>query len=238
MSSSQIPTKVPPAHDVARESGASFADLAGWKMPQVFTTVEQEVTIARRGVALADSSASGKIVVEGKQAEGVLQAAWAMPSLAIGQGVILGSRSAYLLRDDQFFVHLEPGGEGSAAKVLSEEVERRGDLVTVSDITHGRSDLLLIGPKSAGLLSRLCSLDFHPSQFPDLSARVSSVAKTRQLILRNDFKPPDGPTVPVFSLIGDRSLAIYLWQTILEAGRDLDVAPVGWSALAALRAGT
>lgn len=237
MNSSQLPTKALPLHDVAREIGATFVDLAGWQLPQVFTTVEQEETIARRGVALADSSASGKIVVEGKQAESVLQAAWAIPSLAIGQGVVLGSRYVYRLRDDQFFVHLEPGGEDSAEKILTKEGERSGDLVTVSDITHGRAELLLIGPFSSGLLSRLCSLDFHASQFPDLNARQSSVAKTRQLILRHDMKPPDGPAVPLFSLIGGRSLATYLWRTILEAGRSLDVAPIGWFALEALRVG-
>ena len=90
MNSNQLPTKALPLHDVAREIGASFVDLAGWQLPQVFTTVEQEETIARRGVALADSSASGKIVVEGKQAESVLQAAWAIPSI-LWQGPIMWS---------------------------------------------------------------------------------------------------------------------------------------------------
>lgn len=236
MNPSRSPTKLAPVHDAARELGANFVELAGWQVPQVFSTAEEEVTIARRSVALSDGSASGKIVVEGQPAEAVLQAAWAIPSLATGQGVIVDFKCVFRLCDDQFFIHLDPGAEDASAKTLTGAVEKSGELVTVTDITHGRADLLLVGPQCRQLLSRLCSLDFHPSQFPDLSAKQSSVAKTRQLILRHDLKPRDGAPIPAFSLIGARSLAAYLWQTILEAGHDLDLAPIGRSALERLRA--
>lgn len=237
MNPSQSPAKLTPIHDTARELGAYFVDLAGWQVPQVFSSAEEEVTVARRSVALVDGSASGKIVVEGLPAEAVLQATWAIPSLAIGQGVFLDSKYVFRLRDDQFFIHLDAGTEAEVVKTLTEEVEKSGELVVVNDITHGRADLLLVGPRSTQLLSRLCNLDFHPNQFPDLGAKQSSVAKTHQLILRKDLKPPDGPSILAYSLIGARSLAAYLWQTILEAGHDLDLAPIGWSALERLRAG-
>lgn len=237
MDSSQSPAKLTPIHDAARKLGANFVEFAGWQVPQVFSMAEEEVTVARQSVALADASASGKVVVEGQPAEAVLQAAWAIPSLAIGQGVIVDSKHVFRLRDDQFFIHLEPGTEGAAAKSLTGAVEKSGELVTVTDITHGRADLLLVGPRSTQLLSRLCSLDFHPDHFPDLTAKQSSAAKTRQLILRRDIKPLDAPPIPAYSLIGARSLAVYLWATILEAGRDLDIAPIGQAALDKLLAG-
>jgi heterotetrameric sarcosine oxidase gamma subunit len=132
---------------------------------------------------------------------------------------------------------LDPGEEDAAVKTLSGAVEKSGELITVTDITHGRADLLLVGSRSTELLSRLCSLDFHPGHFPDLSAKQSSVAKTRQLILRHDIKPRDGAPILTFSLIGARSLAAYLWGTIQEAGHDLDLTPIGQSALEKLRAG-
>ena len=237
MNPRQSPAKLTPVHDAARELGANFVDLAGWQMPQVFTTPEEEVTVARQSVALADGSASGKILVEGWPAEIVLQATFAIPSLAIGQGVIVDSKRVYRLRVDQFFIHLDPGTEGAATETLTGEEEKSDELVTVTDITHGRADLLLVGPQCTELLSRLCSLDFHPSQFPDLCAKQGSVAKTRQLLLRHDLKTRDEAPIPSFSVIGDRSLAAYLWQTILQAGQDLDLAPIGQSALERLQAG-
>ena len=53
-------------------------------------------------------------------------------------------------------------------------------------------------------------------------AKQSSVAKTTQLIIRRDLGEQ-----PAYALIGGRSLAAYLWQTIMEAGQDLDIQPVG-----------
>lgn len=89
--------------------------------------------------------------------------------------------------------------------------------------------MILIGPHSGELLSRLGGLDFHREQFPNLTAKQSSVAKTRQLILRQDL----GKHL-AFSLVGDRSLATYLWRTIIEAGQDLNIAPIGQSAMVRL----
>jgi aminomethyltransferase len=237
MNSSQSPVKLTPIYDASRELGAHFVELAGWQVPQAFNKTGDEISASGRNVTLGDGSASGKLVVEGKSAEAFLQTIWSNPPLAIGQGEIIDSKHVYRLREDQFFIHLDPGKEDAAAKTLSGALKKSGELITVTDITHGRADLLLIGPRSTQLLSRLCSLDFHPGHFPDLCAKQSSVAKTRQLILRHDIKPQDGAPILAFSLIGARSLAAYLWRTIQEAGHDLDLAPIGQAALEKLREG-
>ena len=95
----------------------------------------------------------------------------------------------------------------------------------MTDVTHGRAQFRLTGPGTVDLLSRLCALDFDDSRFPDGTARQTSVAKTTQLVIRDDLHEGTGPS---YRLIGARSLAAYLWQTILEAGRDLGVRPLGW----------
>ncbi len=100
------------------------------------------------------------------------------------------------------------------------------DLITITDITQGRTDLRLIGQQSADLLSRLCGLDFDSYQFPDRNARQSSVAKTRQLILHHDMGD-----LLAYSLIGARSLGVYLWDTISMAGRELGIMQAGDEAL-------
>ena len=228
----QSPRMMSPIHGHASKLGAQFVELAGWQTPQVYQTVEEEMATARHGVALADASSSGKIVVEGSPAETVLQVAWAMPATNIGQGVIGDAGRLYRLRKDQFFIHLPAGAEEDVTRHLIEVMQETGETVSVTDITHGRADLLLVGPSSPVLLSRLCGLDFHPGQFPDLTAKQSSVAKTRQLILRRDLGD-----MPAYSLIGARSLAAYLWETILEAGRDLDIVPIGQAAVERLQQG-
>jgi len=237
MNSIQLSVKQTALFDTARKLGATFVDVNGWQVPDLFSNINDELTVARQATGLADSSASGKILVEGGAAESVLQEIWSVPRLKIGQGVVVNAKGIYRLRSDQFFIHLEPGSEGELLTSLNEKVSNIEDLFTVTNLTHGQAELLLVGPASAQLLGRLCGLDFHPSSFPDLTAKQSSVAKTRQLILHRDIKQLDGPPVLAYSIIGGRSLAAYLWNTILEAGQDLEISPVGQSALNRLLAG-
>jgi heterotetrameric sarcosine oxidase gamma subunit len=119
---------------------------------------------------------------------------------------------------------------------LEAAIATSGSFVTVTDVSHGRARLGLFGPGAALLLGRLCGLDFHDRAFPDGAARQSSVAKTTQLILRHDALLPDSPgtLLPGYSVIGARSLAGYLWQTIMAAGSDLGLRPMGWRAAAVL----
>ncbi len=219
--------KLSPVHLRTQELGAQFVEMAGWQVPQAFGSVDDEEIIAREGVVLADGSATGKILVEAESAESILQTVTALPAPEIGQGVIAGEFGhLYRLRNELFFLHTWPGSEGAVVQLLEESAQSLAVEASITDVTHGQADLMLIGPFSSELLSRLCGLDFHPEQFPNLTAKQSSVAKTRQLILRRDLGE-----YPTFSLIGARSLADYLWETIFEAGQDLNIAPIGQAAL-------
>jgi glycine cleavage system aminomethyltransferase T len=54
----------------------------------------------------------------------------------------------------------------------------------------------------------------------------TSVAKTHQLIIRADVID-----LPAYRLIGGRALGAYVWDTLMEAGRDLQLSPIGCQAL-------
>jgi heterotetrameric sarcosine oxidase gamma subunit len=223
-------TKLSPIYHISQTLNALFTVQAGWQIPQIFSTVKAEVAAARQGVALADSSSKGKISVQGREAEAALGQVWRLPPLAIGQGTAVPEGHVYRLRADLFFVSTPPGIESDVLSRLNEASHGAGDLVTVTDMTHGRAELRLIGPASAELLSRLCGLDFHPSAFPNLAARQSSLARTTQLIIREDIG-----ALPAYSLVGARSLGAYLWHSMMQAGRDLGIGPLGQAALDRLR---
>lgn len=216
------PVKQSPIYSQALKMGARFTEGAGWQIPSLFSMKESEIAAARNQVALADVSDMGKIFIEGEMGDTIPLLSEDQPALSVGKGILQNGRYIFRLRSDQLFVSTPADGIEDAIKELSSAVQSRDELVTITNMTHGRSQLLVVGPKAAELLSRLCGLDFHDSQFPNLSARQSSVAKTRQLILRHD-----AGKVPIYALIGSRSLAAYLWETILEAGRDLHIVPIG-----------
>ena len=125
---------------------------------------------------------------------------------------------------------MAPSDEGAALKRLRASVQESERFVTVTDVTHGRSEIRVVGPASASLMRKVCGLDFHPEAFPDGAARQSSVAKTTHLVIRRDIGE-----LPAFSVICARSLGAYLWDTMMEAGQEWDAVPIGRAALRALR---
>lgn len=225
MSTSKTPIKLTPLHSIAQRLGATFTEAQGWRIPEVYTTAEDEITAVRQRLALADETSNGKLLIEGEGAESVLMAAFDLGSLKINEG----RDGIYRLRNDLFFISTPPGREIGAQKKLTTASAKSEPFVTVTDITHGRAEIRVIGPNSQELLSKLCGLDFHPSAFPNETAKQSSLAKTTQLIIRRDIGE-----LSTFSIIGTQSLGPYVWDTMMEAGREFGIVPIGTAALDAL----
>jgi heterotetrameric sarcosine oxidase gamma subunit len=221
-----------PLYGAAARLNAELRIHHGWWAAERFGAVEEDETDLLHGVALADLSAAGKIAIHGREA-GSLLSRLGVGEPAIGRSAPVDGGRIYRLRADQFFATTGPDGTESMIEAL-ETARAAGDaFVTVTDMTHGRAQLGLFGPHAPELLSRLCGLDFSDAAFPDGAALASSVAKTTQLIVRHDVGGPTG-TVTGFSVIGARSLGDYLWQTVLAAGRDFGVRPMGWRAASQL----
>lgn len=211
--------KYSPIHEAALRAGAIMAEEAGWLIPQSYDGVRG----GSAGIGLIDQSSWGKIMIHGRAGGRAAAALGITPPEAIGGGVVLGEIGVYRLRADQLFINTQPGSE-TAALAAPAAADTGGERVTITDLTHGRAQLRLVGPASAELLSRLCGLDFRRDHFPDHAARQTSVAKTTQLIIRHDL---DDGRLPSYSIIGARSLGAYLWETILDAGNDLGIRPLG-----------
>ena len=225
MSTSKTPVKLTPLHATVQRLGATFTEQGGWRIPEVYTMSEVEIAAAQGSLALADETPNGKLLLEGDQAESVLMDAFDLGSLKINEG----SDGIYRLRNDLFFISTPPGREVSTQKKVAAASAASEQFVTVTDITHGRAEIRVIGPASQALLSKGCGLDFQPSVFPNETAKQSSLAKTTQLIIRRDIGD-----LPAFSIIGAQSLGPYVWDTLMEAGREFGVVPIGRAALDAL----
>ncbi len=220
-----------PLHDLLLGLGATFVDLEGWSVPDVFSGVEVEVSAARDSVVLHDQTQNGKIQVEGSDSETVMQSTFDLPELSIGEITHLSGTCVVRLRADLFYLAVSPGEE---TKTLAEVRSHTGEsLVTCTDITSGRAEVRIIGPRAPALMSKVCGLDFADSAFPTGHARQSSVAKTNQLIIRRDLDD-----LPTYSIIGARSLGAYLWSVLMEAGSEWDIQPVGQSAYQSMEAST
>lgn len=225
MSTSKTPIKLTPLHSTVQRLGATFTEQHGWRIPEVYTTPEAEIVAARERLALADETSNGKLLLEGDQVESVLIEVFDLGSLKINEG----RGGIYRLRNDLFFISTPPGREVSTQKKLTTASAALEQFVTITEVTHGRAEIRVLGPHSQEFLSKVCGLDFHPSAFPNETAKQSSLVKTTQLIIRCDIGE-----LPAFSIIGAQSLGPYVWDTLMEAGREFGAAPIGGTALAAL----
>lgn len=222
-------TKLSPLYTPAHLLGAKFAEMGGWKLAETFSGVESDAAAARQSVALADTSAHGKVQVEGVAAIEVMKAALGVAPDNPGAGVIVEGGYVYRLRPDQFFVVTPPGGEAEMLTRLEKAVADRSAFVTVTDLSQGLAEMRLIGPNSRSVLSKVCGLDFSAEAFPNLTAKQTSLAKTKQLLIRRDFG-----SLPAFTFSGAQSLSAYVWEVVLEAGQEFGIAPIGVAAMRVL----
>jgi heterotetrameric sarcosine oxidase gamma subunit len=179
--------------------------------------------ISQSAVLPLDHSILGKIQIQGQNAAEFLNQLYNL-ELGAGQGAVSGNSHIFRLREDIYWLIIPEGEIETTMAALAQTAVSFPHLITVTDYSHGRFCFQLSGPGSADLLSQLCGLDFHDSQFPNLTIKASSVAKTSQLILRHD---QNGQLR--YLLIGDRSLATYVWQTIMAALRQTDKVADGYS---------
>ncbi|MEM7125183.1 MAG: hypothetical protein AAF702_02575 [Chloroflexota bacterium] len=224
------PTRLSPLHGIHVSAGATIVSLENWQVATAIGPSEAERAAASTGLGLADLSDRAKIMVEGANAGALLKDVLGGNALSVNQMSKTGG-SLYVasLRQDRFYVSGRTGAESDLLTKLNDAAAESSGLITVTDETDARSELLLIGPNASTCLSRVCALDFHEDVFPTLTAKQTSVAKIRQLVLRCDNED-----TPAYIVSGGQSNAIYLWKTLLDAGHDLQMQAIGREAVHAL----
>ena len=219
---------------------AEMETQSGWLVARSFGSPEREAAAARDSVAIADESHNGKVIIRGTEAEPLFEEVFG-ESPAIGAGVQLAEGAAlrmlFRLRGDIFFGRTAPGEEGKSALAGLRQGAKEAGFVTITDITHGRSEFRLVGPSCTELLSKVCGLDFHAARFPDLGARETSLAKTKQLLIRNDVETNSGGQLRSFCIIGGRALGTYVWDTLVEAGAEFGMRPIGTAGVGLMKTG-
>lgn len=228
MLSNSKPDRLSPLQDWHQKTGARFANRAGWLVPEVYTTPEEESAVLHERAGLIDISARGKLMIKGKNANMVVAAAFGSAPIKPGNviGVKSNHLSASLLVSDELLVLTSPGAEDRITASLTIEIESQGSFVSVFNWTSGLAGLLICGPQSTAVMEKLSAIPFNPKDFPNLFAAQCGFAKVRAAIIRQDRMG-----LPAYELYVDRSYGTYLWNTILDAGREFGMQPAGWESL-------
>jgi heterotetrameric sarcosine oxidase gamma subunit len=153
-------------------------------------------------------------------ADGVLHEAWGVAfrsSTRRGGALVIGSGPG------EWLLLGAPG----AARQLTEQVhtEAGEEFVTSVDLTHGRALMRLTGADAARALSKVCAVDLSDTVTPDRAAFRTSVAKVATDVVRDDVG--GGGSVPSYLLHCERSSGQYLFDCLLDAGKEFGVEPAG-----------
>jgi len=111
-------------------------------------------------------------------------------------------------------------GQGPALAVRLGDLAARhpGELVTATDVTHGRALVRLTGPDAAGVLAKVCGIDTAAAITPDGAAFRTAVAAVATDVIRDDTGG-----IPSYLLHCERSSGAYLFGELLEAGGEFGI---------------
>lgn len=222
------PKRLSPLHNQHQSLNAHFNLQGAWLIPEVYTTAEDEAKVLQESVGLTDISVWGKLNLKGAQASRVVSAHFGNTPTEPGDVIEIESNHTLVaeLTFDEFFVLTPPDAETKMTASLESEIASQEIFASIVDQTAGLAGLSIVGQKSTELMRKLCAIPFNTVKFPNLHVAQSSFAKVWATIIRHD----QGNS-PAFQLFADRSYGEYLWDAILDAGREFGIQPVGWEAL-------
>ncbi|MBC7814291.1 MAG: hypothetical protein H7175_24260 [Burkholderiales bacterium] len=166
-------------------------------------------------IRLEDASQQGMIDIRGQAAALVLQTLYDAVPAASGDVIMTPDGALVRLRLDQFALL----GNQHDESVFNRLNEAAGAAtITVTDMTHGRAIMLLVGAQAGAVLPKICGLDFHDEAFPNFHAAQTSLAKVPTLIVR-----ADRDAVPAYLLVVERSLGAYVWGVVYDALQEFRV---------------
>ncbi len=224
------------------EQSPILAEVQGWQVPNVFTTVAEEHRAVRERVGLMDWSTTGELEVAGPDALAVVQRlivndASTMPvnrvlytSILDQDGGILSDITVYRLGEDHYMLMTAWGSNADDERpeyaLLQEQC--RGRNVSVFDASPGVGLLALQGPQSRALLSQLTAADLHHLSY--MWALPSEVAGVRALISRTGYTGELG-----YEILIPAEHAHDVWLALTEAGEKFGMALCGLAVAFGLR---
>ena len=212
--------------------GARFTEGAGWRVADVYTSIEEETARARGAVGLGDVSACGKLGIRGETVEalGMKLTGSTLPPVGRASRERVNGASVLLCRraGDEVLLLTTAEEYPVVADVVARTVAGAG-CVHLTDLTSAFAGVDVMGPGLGALLERVVPLDL--ATVPALGIVQGELAHVHALMVRLDR-----PTLPVVRVLVQREHGDFVWQTLCDAGIDLGLTPVGAAAHARLMA--
>ena len=247
-------------HDRLKATGAFFTEGHGWEQPDWFAPTAEQAKIdtytwfrqtwfnwhaeehraAREDVIVMDMTSMACFQVEGPDALAlmsrlscndvdvvtgrVVYTAWIN-----GRGGFEADLTVTRLGPDKFMVIVGENSAGHTEMRMRRHL-RDGEVAVITDVTAGRCQINVHGPKSRTLLQRISGADLSNEGFPFMTAREIDVGYAVALAYRVTFVGELG-----WELHVPATQAVQTYDLIMKAGRDLGIRNAGMQTLNSLR---
>ncbi len=247
-------------HEQLARAGAFFSEGMGWEIPDWYAPAGVEAEIeaytwgrqnwfeyhaaehraCREAVILMDVTSMSKFLVQGRDAEAVLNRICAN-DVAVPAGKVVytqwlnerGGLEADLtvtrLAEDRFFIVSAGDFYTHDLMWLRKHIPEEAH-ATVTDVTSGYTLMNIQGPRSRELVGRLTTADVSREAFPYMSAQQIDIAYALVQTLRVTYEGELG-----FELYVPTEFSAHVYEAVVAAGRDLGLKHAGFQALNSLR---
>ena len=231
-------TKATPLSGIQREMGARVAPFFGWEMAESFGDSAEEHRKVRDSVGLLDLSYCGAIRIGGKEGAQFLQGLVTNDVKALSKGK--GMRAAFLtgkgkvialcrvfgLDGGEFLIITDPQTHDKVYKYIF-PMSYAGDF-KVNDVTDLNRVLSVQGPKSLLVMKEIC---FDP--VPQLAEHewIDTIIAGHHVIVARASHTGE----PGYDILAPTTALQDIWDFALLKGEFHSIAPVGQTALDALR---
>ena len=253
------PLRRSPLYDRLKAKNAVFGNKMGWERANVFAAAGAEAKLeyawgranwfawsadehraAREAVVVFDQTSFSKFLLQGRDAEAVLQRLCANDMAApVGRMVytgMLNARGGYetdltctRLAPDRYLIVTGTAQTTRDADWIRRNIPAEAQAI-LTDIGSAYAVLAVMGPRSRELLSRVSSADFSNAAFPFATMRPIDIGYATVLAGRITYVGELG-----WELYVPAEFAVAVYEALSMAGRDLGLADAGYYALDSLR---
>jgi aminomethyltransferase len=227
-------------YDKHVELGGKIIEFFGFELPVHYTSILDEHLAVRRSVGLFDVSHMGNFIITGPDAQDFLNHVLTNNMMKLKPGEL---KYAHILNeegkiiDDMITAGLEAEKYFSVpnASMIDRDYEwfssHTGDRdVKIENVSDDYSILALQGQKARKVLKKLTDYDLKSLNFFQCTNLKLEGIDDEILTWRSGYTGEDG-----FELMVPNQLAHNVWNTLIKAGEEFNIQPIGLGARATLR---
>jgi aminomethyltransferase len=227
-----------PLRSIHEKLGAKMVPFAGFNMPVRYSSDLDEHMAVRNGVGVFDVSHMGEFTVKGPQALDLIQRVTSNDAskLIDGQaqysclpnetGGIVDDLIVYKIRDNDYMLVVNASNIEKDWQWISKFNAKGAEMKNISD------DICLFavqGPKAAGVVQSLTKTDL--SNVPYYHFAIGTFAGCDNVVMSNTGYTGAGG----FEIYCNKAVGEKVWNAIFDAGKNVDIKPIGLGARDTLR---